>query len=788
MGEQYLVGRETPASCKVREGVIMRFRFRRTTLLMLSAAPFLAPHAPAFGQAATSADSDTTLNEIVVTAQRREQRLQDVPIAVTAFDASSIDRNQISSIQNIASQVPNLWMETNTGLQNGSRAALRGIGEDESFFTADPPVGIYVDDVYIPRQNGALFDLYDIERIEVLRGPQGTLYGRNTSAGAIKLVSRKPDENTRAMFEVSAGNYERFDVKASLSGAIAPGLSGQVAFLSRQRDGLDRNLVNGDRVNDQDVLAGRASLRWQPSDKVDFLLSYDQLRDRSTPGYATGVLLQPPGDLGAWDAKQQYDGDTNVHTLRSDLTDPISKLDQRGVSLTASFQIGDATLKSITAWREMDYEFLLDADGQDTCFGLVLPCLHLYQDQKQDQVSQELQVSGRTSSGLLDYVIGGYWFKESNSQRTETIVLAQLGENPYSDTTLDTHSLAAYASGSWHLDDRWTVTTGLRWTRDTKDFASAVFEPSGAARLVCVAPTGRTVISSGACTVASPAGAITVPLDRQIKKSWSSLTPRLSVDFAPRDGLMLYASVSKGFKSGSFDGRESGSQLYALEAINPEKVLAYEAGVKADWLGRRLRTNLAVFLNKIDDLQGTGTDQATGALTRFSVGDVETKGVEAEITAIPVRGLEIAASFGVLKNKYTKINFDQVADCGSVGTGTKALRQKFSPNFSSNVSANYVISSLMGGGLTFGGNWTHKSSYYHSSCNPVASREDGYNLVDAQIAWERDDSRWRLALAVKNLTKENYSIGQFFIPSLGFNAIYFNAPRTWTLTARYAFQ
>lgn len=761
----------------------MGSKFRRSCLLMLSAAPVFTGHAAA----QTNSDSEPALNEIIVTAQRREEKLQDVPIAVTAFDASSIDRNQISSVQNIANQVPNLWMETNTGLQNGARAALRGIGEDESFFTSDPPVGIYVDDVYIPRQNGALFDLYDIERIEVLRGPQGTLYGRNTSAGAIKLVSRKPDATTRGMLEVAAGNYDRIDVKASLSGELTDGLSGQVAFLSRQRDGLDLNLVNNERVNDQDVLAGRVSLRWQPSDKADFILTYDQLRDRSTPGFATGVLLQPPGGLGPWDKNEQYDGDTDVHTLRSDLTDPISKLDQRGVSLTASFDIGEATLKSITAWREMTYEFLLDADGQDTCFGLALPCLHLYQDQKQDQVSEELQLSGRAFNGLLDYVVGGYWFKEQNSQITETVILAPFGQNPYSDTTLDTHSIAAYGSGSWHLNDQWTVTTGLRWTRDTKDFASAVFDPSGVQREVCVAPTGRTVFSAGPCTVASPAGAITAPLERQIKKSWSSLTPRLSIDYSPKDGLMFYGSVSKGFKSGAFDGRESSAQLYALEAIAPEKVLAYEAGFKADWLGRRLRTNVALFLNEIDDLQGTGTDQTTGALTRFSIGDVQTKGVELEVTAVPVRGLEISGSIGLLDNKYTKINFDQIADCGPVGTGTKDLKQKFAPKFSSNLAINYNIPSVFGGSVTMGGNWTHKSSFYHGSCNPVAALEDGFDMIDAQLAWERDDSRWRLALALKNLTNTEYAMGNFFIPGLGFNAMYFNAPRTWTLTARYSF-
>lgn len=249
---------------------------------------------------------------------------------------------------------------------------------------------------------------------------------------------------------------------------------------------------------------------------------------------------------------------------------------------------------------------------------------------------------------------------------------------------------------------------------------------------------------------------------------------------------MFYGSWSKGFKSGAFDGRESSSLLYALEPIAPEKVMAWELGTKGDWLDRRLRTNVAVFLTEVDDLQGTGTNQETGTFTRFSVGDVETRGAEIEVTAVPIRGLEITAAIGLLDTKYSTVNFDQVADCGSVGTGTKKLEQKFAPHFSGNLGVNYTIPGAFGGAVTVGGNWTRKSSFYHSSCNPVPSRENGYDLVDAQLAWARDDGRWRFAFALKNLTDEEYSIGQFFIPGLGFNAIYFNPPRTWTLTARYS--
>ncbi|MCW5573312.1 MAG: TonB-dependent receptor [Steroidobacteraceae bacterium] len=735
---------------------------------------------------AAQTQDDGALAEVTVTAQRRSESLQRVPVAVSAFDTAAIDAHQVLTIRDVSNVVPNLWMETNTGLSSGSRAALRGVGEDESFFTSDPPVGIYVDDVYIPRQTGALFDLYDIERIEVLRGPQGTLYGRNTSAGAIKLVSVKPSQERRGMFELTGGDYGRFDARASISGGLTETLSGQLAVLSRQRDGYDRNLVNGARVNDQDIVSGRAALRFQPTAALDILLAYDQSRDRSTPGFATGVLLQPPGDLGPWNPREQYDGDTDVHTLRSDLVDPVNDLDQRGASLNVGWDIGAVTLRSITAWRDLDNTIILDADGQDTCFGLALPCLHLFQDQTQDQFSQELQLQGKAFDGRLDYILGAYYFNESNWQRTENAILAPIGTNPYFDTSLDTDSIALFASATWAATDRLKLTAGLRWTEDSKEFASAVFDASGAAQQVCVSADRSEVYSAGACDAGSPAGAITDPLARRIDQSWSSVTPRAALDFQLTEDAMIYASVSKGFKSGAFDGRESSTALYTLQPIAPETTLSYEVGTKAEWLGRRLRTNLALFINEIDDLQGTGTNLATGTFTRFSVGDAETRGLELEVTAKPVEPLTITASLGLLDTKYTTINFDQMADCGPVGTGDTDLQLKFSPKVSSFLGASWRIP-LPGlrGGLEIGGDWTHKSSYFHSSCNPVPSREDGYDLFNAQLAFETNDGRWRIAAAVRNLGDEDYSMGQFFIPGLGFDAIYFNPPRNWSLTARY---
>ena len=728
------------------------------------------------------------LEEVTVTAQRRAENLQKVPIAVSALGAADLEQFDIRTIREVSSVVPNLWMETNTGLSSGARASLRGIGEDESYFTSDTPVGLYIDDVYIPRQTGALFDLNEIERIEVLRGPQGTLYGRNTSAGAIKIVTRKPSREVRGNAEVTVGDFDRLDVRAALSGPLGERTAGEIAVLSRQHDGYDENLVNGAEVNDQDVVAGRIALLFTPTDDLELLLAYDKVRERSTPGYATGVALQPPDGLGAFDPDDQVDGDTDVHTLLSDLLDPLNDVDQQGVGLTATWNVAGLTLKSITAWRELSNTLLLDADGQDTCFGLALPCLHLFQDQRQDQLSQELQVQGKAFGEKLTYIGGVYYFEESNTQRTENIILAQFGENQFSDTGLETDSIAAFASATWAFSAQANLTAGVRWTRDTKDFTSAVFEADGAPVLVCADPQTREVFASGACDPGAPPGAVTDELSRDLSETWSSVTPRLAFDFAVTPEAMLYASASKGFKSGSYDGREVSTALYSLQPIDPETVFTYEVGAKTEWFDRRLRANLAVFLNDFEDLQGTGTNQATGSFTRFSVGDVETKGVEIELVAEPVPNLSLTANVGLLDTEFTQINFDQEADCGPVGTGTKELELKFAPDVSSFLGVSYRIPlTASGSALTLGGDWTHKSSFYHSSCNPLPSQEDGYDLFNAQIGYDSGDGRWRVAAQLRNAGDEDYAAGQFFIPGLGFDAVYFNAPRTWAVTVRYSF-
>ncbi len=742
------------------------------------------------------------VEEVTVTAERVEANLQKVPVSVTALTSRALEVQRVANVQQVSYQTPNLWMEKNTGTSSGSRAAIRGIGEDESFFTSDTPVGIYVDDVYIPRQIGAQFDLYDVDRIEVLRGPQGTLYGRNTSAGAIKLVSKQPGNKVMAHLEGTFGQYTQADFKGSVSVPIAGGKTSlQIAGMRRYHEGYDRNIVDGRKVNDQDLWGGRASIRLLPVPNFNILLVGDYLQERSTPGYALGLIAQPPvvngAGMGNHDLAQQVDGDTDVHTLASDLTNPLNDIFQRGASSTISYAIGDNyVLKSVTAYRNMYNLFLVDADGQvgNNTFPAgtalaKLPLFHLYQDQKQEQWSQELQVSGQLGPHVR--VIGGYfYFHERNRQITENLVFRAARGGNYSDVALTTDSNAVYGNVTVQPTSGLSATIGVRYTDDKKDYAHHLLQASGAPVLACYSADGRSLHgASRACLPTDPAGARTGAVERFLTPSFSGLTPRFAVDYAFSGGQMLYASASRGFKSGAFDGRNmTAGQIPFLQPISQETLWTYEGGIKSDWLQHRLRVNLAAFLNDWKDLQGSGTDPE-GNFRRFTIGDVQTKGLELEARATPVQGLELSGQLSLLRTEFTSVNFNQAVDCAPYGTGSKKLELKMSPHQSYSLTGVYMFpQALLNGSWSIAGTVSGKTKFYHSFCNPEAGSEDGFQIGDLSVAYETRNGRVRVTGVVENIWDEQYQIGSFtFGAPLRFQSVYLNPPRRVSVTIRYAF-
>lgn len=749
------------------------------------------------------------LEAVTVTAQRVEESLQKIPLAVTAFDSRQLENKQITNVQQASYSTPNLWMEKNTGTSSGSRAAIRGVGEDESFFTSDTPVGIYIDDVYIPRQTGAQFDLYELERLEVLRGPQGTLYGRNTSAGAIRLVTKQPGNKWRANADGTFGSFSRTDVRGSINAPLGEKGGVLVSGLVKKHKGYDTNTVNNSDVNDQDVAGGRVALRWLPNSRFNAVLNAEITRERSTPGYAVGFIMQPPFlstvspfpllasgfGVGRTDIHQQLDGDRDIRTLQSDLTNPINDIDQDGYSGTVSYALSDTVaLRSVTSYRKMFNELLLDADGRVGNFaglqslGAPAPAFHLYQLQNQDQFSQEFQINATRER--LRYVGGIYYFREHNDQKTENIIFNAFGRNNFWLVDANTSSFAAYGSATYTASDKLTLTGGARITLDDKDFFTRVFLPTGAQLVACANAQGLVSTGGGAraCNASDPGGFTSTPVQKNLDKSWSAITPRFALDYALSPTSMAYLSYSRGFKSGAFDGRSNtAAAILPLVPINPEKIDTVEGGFKADLANGRARVNASIFYNKWKDLQGTGTDP-NGNFYRTTLGDVSTRGAEVEARFVPRTGFEIFGQLSLLKTKYESVTFNQVALCGNLNTADRELELKMSPPHSFQVGALYSAGAPGGRGrIVVGGAISGKGRFWHTSCNADVGSEDGFTLIDASVAYETANGKWRVTAAGENLGDEKYVIGSFAVGGLRMSSGYFNPPRRFGLTLRYSY-
>ena len=423
------------------------------------------------------------------------------------------------------------------------------------------------------------------------------------------------------------------------------------------------------------------------------------------------------------------------------------------------------------------------------------PTFHLYQDQTQSNLSQEFQIQGVAGAGnRISYIAGLFYFHEENTQRTENIILFPQGENRFGDTALDTDSYAGYGSVTFGVSSKVNITAGGRYTWEKKVFENEVFVagslpyPANPTPLIaCLAPDGTVAGSTRPCGPDDPPGSVNTPVRTRLDPTFDAFTPRLVVDFQANEDLMIYGSASRGFKSGSFDGRtNTGAAVLTQGVVPPETLWSYEIGAKTDWFADRLRVNVAAFLYDWEDLQGSGTDP-DGNIVRLSIGDVETKGLELEATAVPVPGLKLTGMLALLDTRYKTTNFDQEVLCSLNNTSDKELVLKYAPNTSYHLSARYTTSPALGGRFSFGSSVSGKSKYYLSACNNEGGSQDGYSLVDAFLAYETLDGRWRISLNGENLTDEVYLTGSLYSAGLRMSPGFLNPPRRFSISLRFSF-
>lgn len=723
-----------------------------------------AVHAQAQSEAPRQ-DAAYQVDDIVVTARRQSERLQDVPSAVTAFSSDTLYRNQTQTLGDLQAYVPNLSLHV--GDASNAVIYLRGIGQIDSISFNDPGVGVYLDDVYLGRVQGSFLEVVDPQQIEVLRGPQGTLYGRNTIGGAVKFTSEKPSPITEGYIAGAIGSYDERRLRGRLSGPLGSDqLLGSIAIASASRDGYTTNLNDGQSDGDKDLLAGRATLLYQPTDQFSANLTIDASQNRParsrTPHRETPIYSLNTGAMRPVIA-DPYTVDVTYNDLE--------RLDTSGVSLTLTYDSGPFTFKSISAYREMEYRTHLDLDASpDESFGI-------YDFETQDQTSQELQILYR--GDRLSAVGGLFYFHENDTTFGGAVApdfFVDIGfilPFPLNSSGLrlsDNESIAAYGQVDYELSERASLTVGLRYTHETKST-----DNRGEFFLPAVAPTAEDMERLfGQGLGYGESG-------YQAEKSWDSFTPRIALNYKVSDDVLAYVSAAQGFKSGGFNGRITTT----AQSFDPETLWSYEAGLKSELFDGRARLNLAAFFQDYTDLQLSrfAADPVTGDFSSVfdNAGGAQFYGLEAEVSAQFSQALRFDGNLAYLHSEYT-----EYIDGGVDISDQRELVN--APEWSGRAGLTYDASLGALGDLTLSGGAAYRSKTYLTVSSSEILAQDGYWLADASILFTPRNAPWTVLLSGKNLTDEAYKEHAFDLSaSPGVQLGYYGAPRTVSLDVRYTF-
>jgi len=716
---------------------------------------------PAQAQDATdSADNP----EIIVTAQFREQNLQDTPLAISAVNSALLESRSQTSVEQVAAQAPNVTL-TPQGQQNGSGliAFIRGVGQTDFNFALEPGVGIYVDDVYIPTLTGSLLDLMDLDRVEVLRGPQGTLSGRNAIGGAIKLFSTKPQGNGRGSIQATYGSYNRIEVRGFADLALSDKLFMRVAGVSKNRDGYVKRLDYGlthpgsgvpsnntgspvlGTLGGQSYAAGKLSLRWVPSETVEVNISGDYTRDRSEAG--AGVLryynnASTTGDGVAWmtntitgapvtgncrfvpygvnscDTLTGYDpryvtystfADTRPVTAQAPfkplIFQPHQWLDNYGVMGTIDIDLTDSlSLKSITAWRHYKSDWAQDVDNSP------LANQQLAQVLVNDQWSQELRLNGKIGADAqFEYTLGGFYFKRDGTL-TARVDLNYAGlDFIHGPDPTPASNKALFATGIWHVTDAFNVTGGVRQSWDSKEYLFQRHNPDGTLPGACAAPPPAATFSTGVpnCLIAGLNGS---PASFSSKRfDW-----RVAMDYRFSPEVMVYAQVATGYRAGGVNPRPyfgpANGALNQIKSFNPETLLSYEAGFKTDLFDRKMRLNVSAFYNDYKDIILTlSACPISPCLQPNNVGQAHVKGFEVETLIKPTPAFTLDGALSYIDFKYTALN------------GTTAVKldmvTPYTPKWKWSFGAQYDIENVLGGTLSARFDGSYQSHVYTEAVN-----------------------------------------------------------------------
>jgi iron complex outermembrane receptor protein len=700
--------------------------------------------------------------EVVVTAQKREESIQSVPVAISAFTGDTLLNLGVTGTQSLQAVTPGLVF-TKTG--PAAQPYIRGIGTRLASVGLEPSVAVYIDDRYEPVNSAMMFELADVERIEVLKGPQGTLYGRNATAGAIRVISKDVSDQLEGQIKATAGNYGLKGLSGEVNLPIADGLATRLSGMVKKRDGFASNLVAGyqSRIDDLDFMALRSKFRLELGDNVTTRLTLGYWKRDDSAGLAQ-VDLAPPG-LNTGVARGGISASKRGEVATS--LDPFNRIEQFSGEFRIDAELPYFDLVSITTYADNSSEVAIDADATsarvfDAPFSKTTG----------KNFSQEFQLVSNTA-GELDWLLGSYYFHDK-SQTESTLDLGAPTIFSIGDQAVKTDAFALFGQATWHIDERWDLTAGGRWSNEKKR-----------------ATTDASTRVDGATLAFVPYAD---------HKRWNSFTPKLTLQYN-FDDAMVYLAYARGFKSGGYN-YPAKSPAGVGAVLNPETLDMIELGAKGTFFDHRLRANAAAYYYDYKDLQVTrAASLASGgvAATTENAANANVYGLDVDLSWLVTDNLTLTSGFNLSHSEYH--DFDATAKVyNAVITGTSApgmsdvaydadgkslLR---APDWSAFVALEYDV--LLGGHghapITV--SYSYKDDYdFDFIADPSSSRlrQKGYGLWNARVSYVSADSHWRPSLWIENIANQRY-FDDLVAAGAGIRGAY-GAPRTYGVDLSYSF-
>ncbi|MDX2142985.1 MAG: TonB-dependent receptor [Rhodospirillaceae bacterium] len=764
---------------------------------LMSAAALIALSAPMWSVAqaqnqqtaqAQSAQAGGVLEEIVVTAQRREESLQTIPVAVSAFTSAELDRRQVTKTIDLIRFVPNMIGANNTGPATANTYSIRALNNTEAIATFDPPVGSYVDDIYISRQILNNFNFFDVERVEILRGPQGTLFGRNTTGGAVNVIIRKPGDELGGFAEVGYGRYNKITTRASIDVPFSDKVLTKFSGFYVDDKGYVKNRTTGDRLNDENSKGLRGALRGLLSDTVtwDFSAewidsSYANILNSYDP--ATGDRVSLTGlRKGVAQFRNVTTGPKREYTLGNNA-------DSLALASNFTIDVGDSgAINFISGFRQTNHKFLLPF------FNSPLPTdlFSLANEGDHDQFTQEIKYNGSLMDGKIDLVAGLFYLYEDNLADFADIFAGGISADRTLKNTAE--AAAGYVQADFNASDALTITAGIRYTDEGKKFT---VETNPGTPLTCADPTNLTTCAAFGTRQIVAAG---IPTSLK-SKVW---TPRFALEYKASDDILLYASATRGFKSGGWNAR--GTRAFEFLPFDPEVVWSYEGGFKSDLLDNTLRFNVNAFYMDVTDFQLPASfvrPNGTVAFITRNFADLQNYGVETEVTWVPVDGLNLFVAGGMQEADYANLNPSiaaQAAACNALlaipvatrpstagicnagivtTTGTLAEPVR-APDYTVTFGGNYAIPVGNDFVVSPSASIRRVGRSPNSSSNFPAGIQPGFWQVNSGITFGDVDDTWELAAECENCFGERF-ITAFFVGA------YIDEPSRWAVRLRYNF-